>query len=148
MDRVKLLKSVELFAGLEDSDLAQLASLCREARFNRGEVITAQGADADDLYLVRDGMVEVLLSQAATPNQSRMVVSLGAGQIFGEMALVDNGPRSATVRAARDGTALDVIPRDAFVELCERNARIGYRVMRNIAADLSFKLRHHHLTQQ
>jgi CRP-like cAMP-binding protein len=62
------------------------------------------------------------------------------------MALVDRGPRSATVRAISKETIVQVISRDDFEELCEKNHHLGYVVMRNIAADLSFKLRHQHLT--
>ncbi len=75
----------------------------------------------------------------------RTLINLGPGQSVGEMALIDGGPRSATVRAMTPGTAVAAITRDAFERLCETNATIGYRIMRNIAADLSFRLRHHGL---
>jgi CRP-like cAMP-binding protein len=64
------------------------------------------------------------------------------------MALVDRGPRSATVRAISEKTVVQVIHREAFEKLCDENYHLGYIVMRNIAADLSFKLRHQHLTNQ
>ena len=73
------------------------------------------------------------------------IVSLGQGQVFGEMALVDRGTRSATVRSVDDGTIINSISQDDFTSLCEKNTAIGYVVMRNIAADLSFKLRHRNL---
>ena len=63
-----------------------------------------------------------------------------------EMALVDQGPRSATVRAISDSTIVLTIDRQAFMDLCEANHHLGYIVMRNMAADLSFKLRHRNLT--
>lgn len=149
MHRVSLLKGVELFDGLNDEDLAQIAELCKEARYAKGEVITAQGEEGEELYIVREGFVEVVLnSEGQSGGAPKTVVNLGTGQIFGEMALVDQGPRSATVRAVGDGTLVDAIDREAFTELCERNSRVGYVVMRNMAADLSFKLRHHHLTQR
>jgi CRP-like cAMP-binding protein len=74
------------------------------------------------------------------------VVNLGRGQIFGEMSLVDRGPRSASVRAAQDHTIVHSVEGDNFSTLCGRNLHVGYVVMRNMAADLSFKLRHRHLT--
>ena len=64
------------------------------------------------------------------------------------MALIDQGPRSATVRAIVEPTKVQVIKREAFEKLCMENNRIGYIVMRNLAADLSFKLRHHNLSER
>jgi len=61
------------------------------------------------------------------------------------MALIDYGPRSETVRALKNDTLVEVINRDDFSEVCQSNASIGYIVMRNLAADLSFKLRHRNL---
>jgi CRP-like cAMP-binding protein len=63
------------------------------------------------------------------------------------MALIDRGERSATIRALEDGTELFVIPREDFWTLCDADHHIGYIVMRNIAFDLSFKLRHRNLRQ-
>ena len=63
----------------------------------------------------------------------------------GAVGLLDRGLRSATVNAKADNTALYAISRDDFVKLCEQDTRIGYIVMRNVAADLSFKLRHYNL---
>ena len=62
------------------------------------------------------------------------------------MSLIDMGPRSATVRCTSDGSQLYVIRRDDFVALCEEDSDIGYKVMRNLAAELSFKLRHRNLS--
>ena len=68
-------------------------------------------------------------------------------QLIGEMSLVDRGPRSATVRAIQDPTIVQVIQHEEFQALCQKNNRIGYLVMLNIAADLSFKLRHRNLSE-
>jgi len=146
MGYMELLGSVELFEGASQEELKMLASICRERTYPSGEVITGQGDTGDELFIVQGGFVEVIragLSPEATP---RTVVNLGEGQIFGEMALVDHGPRSATIRAASDPTTVLVIHREDFERACEQNHRLGYIVMRNIAADLSFKLRHRNLT--
>jgi CRP-like cAMP-binding protein len=98
-------------------------------------------------------MVEVLVSRGTIPDvpgppQMKPIVELGPGQSFGEMALIDRGVRSATVRCVQDGTSLYVIPRQALLALCDRDPQIGYMLMRNIASDLSFKLRHRNLQVQ
>jgi CRP-like cAMP-binding protein len=61
------------------------------------------------------------------------------------MALIDYGRRSATVRSITNHTVVDAISRDAFYNLCNEDKAIGYVVMKNLAVDLSFKLRHRNL---
>jgi len=91
-------------------------------------------------------MVEVSLSKAEegpTP-----LINLGAGQVVGEMTLVDRGARSATVKALNDDTVLYVIPHGDFLKLCEADNHIGFIVMRNLAAEMSLKLRYHNIAEQ
>lgn len=144
MDLVNLLRSVEIFNGLDDDQLGQIAALCSERSLHLGEKIATQGSLEDDLYIVTRGFVEVLVNE--THNEAHIIVSLGEGQTIGEMALVDQGPRSATVRSSVDGTVVQVMRRLDFEDLCSRSPQIGYVVMRNIALDLSFKLRHRNLS--
>jgi CRP/FNR family cyclic AMP-dependent transcriptional regulator len=146
MEYRNILEAVELFDGASPEELESVAALCKEQTFTKGDIVTAQGESGDELFVVCDGFVEVLRT-GSTPEQApRSVVHLGAGQIFGEMALVDHGPRSATVKAASDTTKVLILRQDEFERLCDQNHHLGFVVMRNIAADLSFKLRHHHLT--
>ena len=63
------------------------------------------------------------------------------GQSLGEIALVDDGMRSATVRVGKKGVQLLVIPREKLLMLCETNPQLGYRFMYNLAADLAMKVR-------
>ncbi len=78
---------------------------------------------------------------------ARSLVVLGKGQVIGEMALIDQGYRSASVRATKEGATLYLIESDDFYHLCQENNHIGYMVMRNMAIDLSFKLRHRNLAE-
>lgn len=146
MDRKDILKGVELFEGLKPEEIDTLAEVCEERVYPLNEIITQQGEMGEELFIVSQGFVEVVRSGSSPEHAPRTIVHLGEGQIFGEMALVDRGPRSATVKAASDGVKILVIERAEFDRICEKNNHIGYVVMRNIAADLSFKLRHHHLT--
>jgi len=107
--------------------------------------LAIEGEAGNDLFIITEGSVEILLDKKTeTPH---IVVNLGVGQIIGEMSLVDRGPRSATIRATQDPTIVQVIQHHNFQDLCEDNHRIGYIVMKNMAADLSFKLRHRHLSE-
>lgn len=146
MTNKSILEAVELFDGATAEELESVASLCKEQTYSKGDVVTAQGEPGNELFVVCEGFVEVLRSSSSPELSPRSVVHLGAGQIFGEMALVDRGPRSATVKAASESTSVLVIRQDEFEQLCEQNHHLGFVVMRNIAADLSFKLRHRHLT--
>jgi len=144
MVSIDLLKQVSIFSGLSDEQLVRIASLCREETHDRGDVIVREKEPSTDLYIIQEGSAQVLLVTPSAPGPTP-IVHLGKGQIFGEVALVDRGLRSASVNAASDGTKLYAISRDEFVQLCDEDTRIGYIVMGNIAADLSFKLRHYNL---
>jgi CRP-like cAMP-binding protein len=69
------------------------------------------------------------------------IATLRRGQSFGEVALVDQGLRSASARCAQHNTRLLVIPRAKLMLLCDTYPQLGYRLMRNLAADLAMKIR-------
>ena len=146
MNTIELLKGVEVFDGLSDSELGQLAAISREARYGKGQTLTVQGDEGDEFYIIQKGLVEVGVSEGGS-HPPRTVINLGVGQVVGEMALVDRGPRSATVRCVTD-VVVNVIGRDAFERLCQGNQHLGMVVYRNLAADLSFKMRHSHLARR
>jgi len=146
MDLLPLLQKVELFDGLSPDELQAVADLCSEQVFHAGDTVTRQGEAGNEMYVICEGWVEVIPNPPPGGAGPRAVVNLGRGQLIGEMTLVDYGPRSASVRAISEPTVLQAIDRDRFTELCEHDFRLGYLVMRNMAADLSFKLRHRNLT--
>ncbi len=137
----QLLKRVELFNTLDDADLEAVAALCSQRVLDAGEVLAVQEEPGTELFIIADGLVEVVVQRQGAP---RVVVNLGSGQLIGEMSLIDRGLRSATVRVIQTPTVIYAIRYRDLQNLCEYNTRIGYRVMRNLAADLSFKLRQHH----
>ena len=139
-----LMKTIGLFHGLSDDQLQRLIDISQEEVFDEGVVIFNQDDDGDKLYMVSEGQVEIRI-RSAPDEPERSQVYLGRGQIVGEMALLDQGKRSATVRCSRDQTVLRSIRADAFHALCRSDTAIGYIIMRNIAQDLSFKLRHRNL---
>jgi CRP/FNR family transcriptional regulator, cyclic AMP receptor protein len=152
MITVDSLKRVEILIGLTDEQLARVGEICQIKTYSAGEVIVQEREPSNEMYIIHSGSADVDLAGSRITAETlaapgpQSIVSLGQGQMFGEMSLIDMGPRSATVRCTSDNTALYVIPRDTFIQLCEQDADIGYKVMRNLAADLSFKLRHRNLS--
>lgn len=152
MITVDSLKRVELLIGLTDEQLARVADICQKRLVNAGEVIVREHEPSSEIYIINSGNVQVDLSGGRITAETlaapgpQALISLGQGQIFGEMSLIDMGLRSATVRCTSDATELYVIRRSDFVRLCEEDTDIGYKVMRNLAADMSFKLRHRNLS--
>ena len=150
MSVTELLQRSELFAGLTPDQIERITALGQEIVYNANDVVIREGDPSSEIYVICNGMVEVEVSQGTVPDvpgapQLSSIVRLGQGQVFGEMALVDRGARSATVLCVEDDTALYVIPQQDFWDLCDGDHHIGYIVMRNIAFDLSFKLRHRNL---
>ena len=147
-DTKEFLKRLDMFNGLSEEELSKVAELCREVRYKAGETILNIKDAADDFYLIRRGTVQIITNpdvlEAKPELADAVLVTLGEGQSFGEMGLVDRGVRSATVRAASD-TEVYAINCDKFLELCHQDTHLGFLVMRNIAADLSFKLRYRNL---
>lgn len=143
-DQRLLYKAVELFDGLSNEQIEALIQISQEEAYQEDQTIFAQHDIGDRMYIIRTGQVEISVQKSAN-TAAETKIFLGQGQIFGEIALIDYGRRSATVRAMSHKTVVDAIHRDAFNALCQANTAIGYVVMRNLASDLSYKLRHQNL---
>jgi CRP-like cAMP-binding protein len=151
MDFVNILKRTDIFYDLSDSQLNMVAELCHEIHYRTGEVIFEEQSASDELYVIARGEIEILVDPSiieASPTSPRPVTiaTMRAGQAFGEIALVDQGLRSAGARSASENTRLLVIPRVKLLSLCDQYPELGYRVMRNVAADLALKMRGADLT--
>lgn len=141
MSEVKeLLKQVSLFRGLNDDQLDQVAQITRSESYAADDTVFEQDTAGDKMYIIQSGQVEVRVKDHA--GMLNAVLIMGEGQIFGEMALLDHGTRSASVRALKPGATVYTISGDDFRTLCQQDTAIGYVMMRNLALDLSFKIRH------
>jgi CRP-like cAMP-binding protein len=141
---LKVIQQSELFQGLTADQRRQLAGIAEREEYASGAVIIEQNTPGDTLYIIGEGQVEIQQNSGGAPETR---VYLGDGQIFGEVALLDQGPRSATVIAADDPTIVYSLKRDRFETLCKADTALGYQVMRNLALDLAFKLRHQNLDE-
>ncbi len=146
MDLVRILKGVELFRGLDNAQLERIISIGQEETYQAGEVIFRQGVPGDKMYIISKGQVEIRVGDGQ--GGAHTAVYLGEGQVFGEMALLERAGRSASVVASRGGAVVQSFPGDKFEALWQSDTAIGYIMMRNMALDLSFKLRHQNVTDQ
>ena len=146
-----ILSLTDIFDNLSPTQLELVASICDPNTHNKGDVLLTENESSTELYVIARGGVEVLMNPsfvgAESPEQESVVLTeLRQGQVFGEVALVDQGIRSATIRASQNNTLLLRIPRDRLMLLCDTYPELGYKLMKNVAADLAFKIRNTDLT--
>ena len=137
---VEALQGVELFSGVGDKDLELLSRHFVLKTYPRGERLFSENDAADGLFIVTQGFCGVLVASGSS-GEEKEVVLLGRGLSIGEMAWVDRGKRSGSVVAASDPVQVAWVPYETLDLYCRKHPRAGYRIMRNIAADLSFRLR-------
>ncbi|MGD1146402.1 MAG: Crp/Fnr family transcriptional regulator [Thermoanaerobaculaceae bacterium] len=129
-----LLGKASLFGELELAELEALARAAERREFARDEVIFAAHEAADGLYVIANGRVKVCVSSAG--GKELILATLGPGQFFGEMALLDDATRSASVVAQLPTLAYRV-KRDDFERLLEQHPAIARKLLR----ELSLRLR-------
>lgn len=127
------LERVRLFAGLEQPALDRVASGLRIRRFRRGEVIFHQGDPGDALFIVASGAVKITLPSET--GDEAILATLRPGDFFGELALLDGAPRSATA-VSIEATETWVLPRDRFRELIATESTIRDALLASIAGEL------------
>ncbi len=129
------LARVELFNGLSKKDLQLLSQSCKERKYSAGTVLITQGDTGAGLYVITAGKVRI--TQANNPDRAEEEIgSASAGDVLGEMALLDDLPRSATVTAVDDVTAL-LLPVWEFRAVLRNNPDIALHLL----AALSRRLR-------
>lgn len=121
---IEILHGVPLFAELDTEELERIASVFKERRFSEGETVIQQGSGAAAFFVILSGEVNVLIDGV----QHRV---MGSGEYFGEMALIDAGVRTATVKAASDLLLSGVTFWD-FRPIVEENGVIGWKLMQSL----------------
>lgn len=127
-DPVASLQRVELFAGMDRRQSEQIARLLKERRFAKGETVIMEGSGGAAFFIIESG-------EASVSSKGVNLATLGRGQYFGEVALIDGGPRSATVTAATDLVCYALTFWE-FRPLVERNGTIGWRLLQALAKQL------------
>ncbi|HUJ27212.1 MAG TPA: Crp/Fnr family transcriptional regulator [Myxococcales bacterium] len=133
LDPRQLLAGVPLFSQLPAPQLAEVAALTSTRLFAARELVFREGAAGDAAYTICYG---TLKASAQAPDGRELLLSImGPGETFGELAILDGAPRSATVSAVEPSLLL-VLERARFQSLVERNAAISYRMLLAMAARL------------
>lgn len=133
------LSGIPFFGGLEPAALVRLAASMRARRFRRGEVIFHIGDPGDALFVIVSG--DVKISLPSETGDEAILATLRPGDVFGELALLDGAPRSASATAI-GATETVVLPRDRFRELLATEAGFRDALLASIAGELR-RLTHH-----
>ena len=122
---VDMLKRVPLFAGLDNKELQEIASSMRQRRFKAGDTVTQEGAGGVGFFVVQEGQADVNVAGEAKG-------SVGPGDYFGEIALINESPRTATLTARTDMLCYGMTPWD-FRPLVETNSAIAWKLLTAMA---------------
>jgi CRP/FNR family cyclic AMP-dependent transcriptional regulator len=125
--RIERLRSVPLFASCTDKELSFIASRVDEVDIPAGQVLTKKGESGGDFFIILEGKAEVEATEGKR--------ALGPGDFFGEIALLDNGPRTATVKAATPMRCL-VLGHEQFRDVLHQNGDIAVKVLRAVTQRL------------
>jgi len=131
---VELFRKFALFAELDDRELTSVAAVAKARKYAKDDVVFHADESGDVFCLIREGGVKITM---ISPEGKEIILSmLGAGDFFGEMALLDNEPRSATV-VATEPLELVTIWRTDFLSILSEN----FSITRKVLAELSKRLR-------
>lgn len=139
---VNALKAIEILEDLSKEQLAKLAPLAKEASFKAGTILIREGAEADKLYVVRGGKVNIEISIRMGPNQppkSIAVGTAGPGHLVGWSAFVEPFIYTANVRCMED-TSVFIFPREELTSVLVGNADIGLLVLQKVNKVIASRL--------
>lgn len=133
MTAVAVLQKVPLFSQLAPVELQRVGDVARERAYPRNSVILFEDDPGDALYVVAQGQVKVVL--IGEDGREVILSVLGPGEFFGEMALIDDEPRSAHVIAMEDSSLL-VLRREDFQGILRQSPGIGLALLRELSRRL------------
>lgn len=132
------LKDCFLFKDMNDAEVAALARAFSEKRLAEGMTVFIEHMPGESLYLIKEGTIRI--SKMISEGDEKTLVILGPEDVFGEMAILDGAPRSATARVIEEARLLSLRKAD-FESLCQQNPSLGLRLMRNIVRVFSLRIR-------
>jgi RimJ/RimL family protein N-acetyltransferase len=138
MEITEVTRQSDIFKGLSDGELSQLAQICKMVTFPAGETICSEGECGNEIFVLAEGKASVMTKGKS--DKSVKIASISQGEIFGEMSIIEDLPRVADLTTDIE-SKLVVIDRFELENLMNRNNHLGKIVMQNMAQGLSRKLR-------
>jgi CRP/FNR family transcriptional regulator, cyclic AMP receptor protein len=135
-EKAVVLGRVPLFAGISEDSMARLADVAGELEFPAGQHIVTQGQVGSGLYIILEGSVRVFRG-------STEIARLGPGEFFGELSVIDQRPRMASVEALEDTRCLALASWD-LLRLLETDPALSLNLIRGLAGRLRALGEHHH----
>ena len=127
------LRTIPLFAGVSDDDLESIAALLIERRIPKGHTIVEEGLSGDYMYVLADGQVKV--TKLSGDGREKILELLGPGDFFGEMSLLDNAVRSASVKSMTE-TRILALSRNDFLKELRHNPDLAMAVIQELTRRL------------
>ncbi len=128
-----VLRQAPLFSVVDDDSFNAVTPSLTESQLRRGEVLFHEGDEGDEVFFVLDGKVK--LGRVAAAGRENLLAILGPGQMFGEVALFDPGPRSATVTAVTDVTLASLAHKELLTWISGR-PEVGHQLLTQLASRL------------
>jgi CRP/FNR family cyclic AMP-dependent transcriptional regulator len=134
---IPVLRTVPLFEGLTFRDLKKIELIVHERTFMPDEVVFHEKQPGTGMYFIKKGQIKI----TKTINEEKVnIAELGEGEFFGEMALLEDYPRSAQATAVVKTEVLGIFRPDLF-DLIERNPRLGSKILMKLSQRLAHRLR-------
>lgn len=130
---IELFRNVELFEHLTDQQLAELAAQSRELSFRKNAILMTEGDVGESMYVVKSGSVKVFVSD--DEGRELTLYQQGVGAVIGDIALLDEQPRSASVSTLEASTAL-MIGKQAFLDCLRTSPEMAINIIRSLTQRL------------
>ncbi|MFB0520785.1 MAG: cyclic nucleotide-binding domain-containing protein [Desulfatiglandales bacterium] len=147
MSPAEIIKKTFIFDNLNEQEVAHILKITKERRFSKGETIMQEGQEGDSMYIVVEGSVEVSktltmkLGEESTEREKILTrFKAEDNVVFGEVAMIDRGNRSASAVATTDCILLE-IEREDFLDLIEKRPQMGVKILRRIGELLASRVR-------
>lgn len=134
-----LLKKVPIFTGMRKSELREFAKIMHIRRYAEGETIFYEGEPGVGMYIIQEGKISIF--REVTGSIDEELAQLAHGEFFGELALLDESPRSAAAKACEDSEVIGLFRPD-LIDLIERKPRLGNKLLFELARLIGERLKH------